>query len=433
MNQSPQVLVTLLVGFAATASSQSKPLREGSPESVGFSSERLERVRASLDDWVAKGRIAGGVGLVIRNGTVVYYRASGYDDLGAKTPLAKDGIFRIASQSKAITSVAAMMLYEEGKFLLDDPVSKYIPSFASARVVKVFRKTTKTYTTVPANRPVTIRDLLSHTAGISYPYWGTPANPIYTKAGITVGHTFGFDTKGNRLADLIPRLGALPLMSQPGEKFSYGFGVDVLGYLVEIWSGLSLDEFFRRRIFEPLGMRDTYFNVPADKADRLVKFYQVDSTGTPLTMSPVLKFPQGPDTLPMDFPLRPKTYFSGGGGLSSTIMDYAVFLQMLVNGGEYNGARLLSRNTVRMMTVNQIGSLSIPQGKFGLGFSVVPNEDGGRFPSQPGTYGWGGALSTVYWVDPAEKLILLLYRQMWGGRDEIDNVFRVLVYQALVE
>ncbi len=432
----PFTVPSLLFVFTSAASAQaprSGPLHEGAPESVGFSSERLDRIDERINDWIQTGKVNGAVGLVIRNGTIVYYKALGYNDVDAKTALAKDGIFRIASQSKAITTVAAMMLYEEGKFLLDEPVSKYIPSFANEKVVKTFRKADNSYTTVPAKRQVTIRDLMSHQAGISYPLWGTPANPIYTKHGVLIGHTFGYDLGGERVGDVMTRLGALPLMNQPGEKFTYGFGVDVLGALVEIWSGMTLDEFFRRRIFEPLGMRDTYFNVPIDKARRLVNFYQVDSLGHP-SMQAVLRFPRSTDTLPLDYPLRQKVYFSGGGGLSSTIYDYAVFLQMVLNGGEYNGTRLLSRNTIRMMTTNQIGALDIPQGKFGLGFSVVPEENAGRYPSRAGTYGWGGALSTVYWVDPAERLILLLYRQMWGSTKlDFDNLFRVQVYQALIE
>lgn len=224
------------------------------------------------------------------------------------------------------------------------------------------------------------------------------------------------------------RLGTLPLMHQPGEKWTYGLNVDLLGHLVEVWSGMALDEFFRKRIFEPLGMNDTYFNVPPEKANRLVTFFQQDSLGHLHKESHAF----GPEGLSMDFPLQKKTYFSGGGGLSSTLYDYGVFLQMLLNGGTYNGQRILSRNSVRMMTMNQIGNLSLGEEKFGLGFSIVTPEGSRLMPMQAGTYAWGGAFSTTYWVDPVEKMVVLLYRQMWGAHgNEIDNTFKVLVYQAL--
>jgi CubicO group peptidase (beta-lactamase class C family) len=221
-------------------------------------------------------------------------------------------------------------------------------------------------------------------------------------------------------------LGGLPLIHQPGEKWIYGLNVDLLGYLVEIWSGLSLDDFFRLRIFEPLGMKDTYFNVPAEKANRLVYLYSEDSVGHLIKQS---GWVLGMD---VNFPLRKKTYFSGGGGLSSTVYDYAVFLQMLLNGGEYNGQRLLSRNTVRMMTMNQIGNIDFGDNKFGLGFSIVTEKSSGAFPSQAGTFSWGGAFSTSYWADPKEKMIVIFYRQSWITKHgELGDKFRVLSYQAL--
>ncbi len=430
-----KALIPLVLTIAACTGERppSVPLRTGTPESVGFSTERLRRVDAALNRWIEEGRIPGAVGLVIRKGTIVYYRAAGFDDPDTKEPLATDDIFRIASQSKAITSVAAMMLYEEGKFLLDDAVSKFIPAFATQKVLQNFRESDTSYTTVPLERPVTVRHLLTHTAGLGYPAFGLSAGTIYTKRGFPAALTWGFDERGERLADVVTRLADVPLLHQPGEQWTYGFGVDVLGRLVEVWSGMPLDEFFRQRIFDPLGMDDTYFNVPSTKADRLVNFFQVDSLGRHTKQS-ALTFPHGFAPLPMDYPLRDHTYFSGGGGLSSTILDYGVFLQMLLNGGEYDGTRLLSRNTIRMMTMNQIGDLNARQDKFGLGFSIVTEEGSSRYPSRAGTYWWGGALSTRYWVDPVEELIVVLYRQMWGGpATDVDDTFRVLVYQALVD
>ena len=283
---------------------------------------------------------------------------------------------------------------------------------------------TRTYTTA-CIRAVTIRDLLTHTSGIGYAQIGSKeANAIYAKANITAG----LNVLDDKLADAMNRLGSLPLMHNPGEKWTYGVNTDLLGRLVEVWSGMSLDEFFRQRIFTKLGMNDTYFNVPADKATRLVNFFQEDSLGHLQKAMDVL----GSSERFMDYPLRKKTYFSGGGGLSSTIYDYAVFLQMLLNGGTYNGQQILSRNSVRMMTMNQIGDLSLGDiEKFGLGFAIATEKTSANFPAQAGTFMWGGAFSTTYWVDPKEKMVVLLYRQMWGTHSEIDNLFKVLVYQAI--
>ncbi len=391
--------------------------------SVGFSEERLKRIDVQMNDWAKQGWVSGTVGLIIRNGKIVYYKAAGYNDIVAKTAMKKDDIFRIASQTKAITSVAVMMLYEEGKFLLDDPISAYIPSFANEKVLDKFNEKDTTYTTVDAKRAVTIRDLLTHTSGIGYAQIGSKeANAIYAKNNITAG----LDVKGDKLADAMNRLGKLPLMHQPGEKWTYGLNVDLLGNLVEIWSGQTLEQFFNARIFEPLGMVDTYFNLPASKASRLVYLYNEDSLG-------ILQKVKG-DALGgnVDYPLRKKDYFSGGAGLSSTAYDYAIFLQMMLNGGTYNGKRLLSRNTVRMMTMNQIGDIPFGNDKFGLGFSVVTEKGSAIFPTQQGTFSWGGAFKTSYWADPKEKMIVIFYRQLLNApHGELGDKFRVLAYQAL--
>jgi CubicO group peptidase (beta-lactamase class C family) len=227
----------------------------------------------------------------------------------------------------------------------------------------------------------------------------------------------------DELADAMNRLGTLPLFHQPGEKWTYGLNTDLLGRLVEVWSGKTLDEFFSERIFTPLGMKDTYFNVPDDKAARLVNFFQEDSTG--------LKKANDALGSTMGFPLRKKTYFSGGAGLTSTIYDYAIFLQMLLNKGSYNGVTILSPSSVRLMTMNQIGDVNFGDDHFGLGFSIVTEKSSSKMPLNTGTYGWGGAFSTIYWVDPQEELVVLFYRQMWGSHNEIEDIFKVLVYQAI--
>jgi CubicO group peptidase (beta-lactamase class C family) len=426
------ITVCMLLAFVNYAYPQEKKptaLTPDAPETGGFSAARLARLDSGMSDWVKKRWVNGSVALVARKGKIVFYKAYGYNDLETKTPLQKTGIFRIASQTKAVTSVAAMMLWEEGKFSLDDPVSKYIPSFANGKVLATFNWKDSSYTTVPAKRAITIRDLLTHTSGLGYPAIGTPeANALYAKAQVTGG----VGVKDQTLADAISRLGTLPLLFQPGDKWMYGLGHDVIGYLIEVWSGMSLEEFFTRRIFRPLGMDDTYFNVPASKASRLVNFYDEDSTGIHKQATVFGGF------LHMDYPLEKKTYFSGGGGLSSTIYDYAILLQMLLNNGEYNGVRLLSRNTVRMMTMNQIGDLTVNVGdgigenKWGLGFSIETEKGSRTTPAQTGSYGWGGVFSTAYWVDPKEDMIVLLYRQMWGPHVvETSRQFGPLVYQAI--
>lgn len=395
-----------------------------SPEAAGFSSARLARLDSGMSDWVKKNWINGSVALIARRGKIVFHKAYGYNDLDTKTPLDKNGIFRIASQTKAITTVAALMLWEEGKFAFDDPISKFIPSFANQQVLATFNPKDTTFTTIPAKRAVTIRDILTHTSGIGYPAIGTPeANAIYAKNQVTGG----VGVKNQKLSDAMTRLGSVPLMFQPGERWMYGVNTDLLGYLIEIWSGKTLEEFFTERIFRPLGMNDTYFNVPQEKASKLVNFFQDSGSGIKKQDKVFGGF------LDLNFPLQPHDYFSGGGGLSSTITDYATFLQMLLNGGEYNGTRYLAHNTVRLMTMNQIGDLfSVGENKFSFGFSLV-TENGSRLaPNQAGTYAWGGVFSTSYWVDPKEEMIVLIYRQIWGPHvADTDKAFKPLVYQAI--
>lgn len=418
--------ILILLFLASFSANAQKLTQASSPEAVGLSSERLKRLDAGFNKWVNDRWINGAVALVIRDSKIIYYKAFGYDDPSTKEPFAKDDIFRIASQTKAITSVAVMMLMEEGKVLLDDPVSKYIPAFANAQVIDKFNEKDSSFTTVPAKRDVTIRDLLTHTSGIGYAQIGSrEANAIYYKHKITAGLL----VKDDKLLDAMTRLGKLPLMHQPGEKWTYGLNTDLLGCLVEIWSGLSLDEFFHTRIFAPLGMNDTYFNVPEVKARRLVNFFTQDSTMKLVKSDNVF----GGGGLNMNYPLVKKSYFSGGGGLSSTILDYGIFLQMLANGGVYNGVRILSPSSIRLMTMNQIGDLTLGDDeKFGLGFSVATPESSRMGMPQAGTFAWGGAFSTSYFVDPASHMVVLLYLQMWGPHTrEITNNYVNLIYQAV--
>jgi CubicO group peptidase (beta-lactamase class C family) len=303
-------------------------------------------------------------------------------------------------------------------------VSKYIPEFADPRVLDQFNETDSTYTSIPANREITIRDLLTHTSGIDYAGIGSEnMRAIYAKSGIPA--VFGSDKV--ILGDKIKVLGKLPLAHQPGEKFTYGLNVDVLGYLVEVLSGESLDHYFQTHIFEPLGMTDTYFYLPPSKFERLVTAYTEDDRHHLIKWTD--KTLVGVE---VNYPKVEGTWFSGGAGLSSTTKDYATFLQMLLNKGEYNGKRLLSRRTVELMTTNQIGDLSLGTDKFGLGFQITSKEGQALLGVSEGSFAWGGFFGTTYWADPRERLVCLLFTQEFPlSHSEIKDKFKVLVYQAL--
>jgi CubicO group peptidase (beta-lactamase class C family) len=413
--------VACLIIIIAFSCKQATGLKETSPISVRVSEDRLIRIDKMLKQSIDSGWIAGAVGFIARDGKIVYDKSFGISNVETKMLMHTDDIFRIASQTKAITSVAVMMLFEEGKFLLDDPISKYIPEFANPHVLYKFNEKDTTYTSVPANREITIRDLLTHTSGIDYAGIGSPnMSAIYAKSGIPGG--FGSDKIV--LGDKIRALGKLPLVHQPGERFTYGLNVDVLGYLVEVLSGENLDHYFHKHIFEPLGMNDTYFYLPASKHDRLVKVIAEDKNHHLVNASGTF----------VDYPLVKGTYYSGGAGLSSTIKDYAIFLQMLLNKGEYKGKRFLARHTVDLMTTNQIGDLNLGRDKFGLGFEITTASGQERLGISEGSFAWGGYFATTYWADPKERLVCLLFLQQSPfSHSEIQDKFKAMVYQALAD
>jgi len=416
---------TLLLWMVAAAAF-SQELPTASPESVGLSAARLERIGAAVDRQIAEKRIAGAVTLVSRRGRVAWFKAQGMEDREAGKPMRPDSIFRICSMTKPITSLAVMMLYEEGRFLLDDPVSKFIPEFKNPKVL-VKPASGKPYT-IPANKEITIRNLLTHTSGLTY-HWNPDLGAQYRDANVAHG-LLPYD---GTIGDSVKRLASLPLLFQPGERFEYSLSIDVLGYLVEVVSGKSLDEFFRTRIFEPLGMRDTEFFVPEDRLGRLAAAY------TWYPEKGLARFPDTPITegtfiYSADYPYRgAKKLYSGGGGLCSTAADYARFCQMMLNGGKADSARLVSRKSVELMTHDQLGKISPDQG-FGLGFGVsgvkAPLEELGS----PGEFGWGGFFFTSFLIDPKEDMFAIFMAQLHPTGDlNLDQVFHILAYQAIID
>jgi CubicO group peptidase (beta-lactamase class C family) len=412
---------------AQTKSIRKTPaLAESTAESVGVSTERLARIDSMFANAVKTGSIPGAVGLVARNGKIVFWKAYGMADNQSGRALKRDDIFRIASQSKAITSTAVMMLWEEGKFQLDDPISKYIPEFKNPQVLKNFRYSDTTYTTTPAKSEITIRQLLTHTSGIGYGIidGDERMKMLYKKAGVTDL----FTTENITIAESVKKLARLPLHHEPGDKYTYSEGLDVLGYFIEVVSGMPFDVFLKTRLFDPLGMNDTRFYQPENKASRLVPVQQKNRNG---------EWERYPVTFyDPEYPIKgAKTFFSGGAGLSSTAKDYATFLQMYLNGGEYNGVRVLSRTTVDLIMADQ--NLKVwdksADSHLGLAFSV--ENQGGQDKGAKGsigTFGWGGYFNTQYFADPKEKLIGIIMKQTQGPvNDETGWKFRQMIWQTI--
>jgi len=425
-NVSITLITSLLFFYFAGQSQQGLQPGSNTPQSTAVA-KRLSKIDGLMQQYIDSGWIAGGTIIAAKEGQIIYHKAFGYSDLSSKTPMKTNNIFRIASQTKAITSVATMILFEEGKFLLDDPISKYIPAFRKPVVLDKFNPQDSGYTTVPAKSEITIRQLLTHTSGIGYPQIGSrEANAIYAKADITAG--IGVQP-GRLLSTDMLKLAKLPLMHQPGERFTYGLGVDLLGYFVEVISGQPLDQFFRERIFTPLGMADTWFYLPAEKQSRLVTLIAEDSTG--YVMDAPEKVRNG--AWISNYPNSKGSYFSGGAGLSCTALDYAIFMEMIRRGGTYNGKRIVSRNSVDMMTQNQIGSLSLgANGKFGLGFEICTETGSGQLGLSTGTFSWGGAFSSKYWIDPVEKIVGQIFlNQSPNTHSEIHDKIKVILYSAL--
>ena len=398
------------------------------PEDVGLSTPRLARVTQWMRRWVDTGQLPGLLVAVVRDDRLAYFEICGDRDVEAKRPVRPDTIYRIYSMTKPITTVAALMLYEEGCFQLDDPVARFIPSFAGIRVFA--GGDAESFETVPLARPVTVHDLMTHTSGLTYGFQHEhPVDALYRTRRIEFNANLG------PLADLVEAAAAQPLLFQPGTRWNYGVSTDVLGRLVEIWSGVPLDTFFEERIFAPLGMCDTGFHVPEGQGGRFASNYtRADGGGLALHDS------AGDSRF-----LEPARTLSGGGGLVSTAADYLRFMRMLRGRGALEGVRLLGRKSVELMTMNHLPGDLVDMGQprfsempfagigFGLGVSVVLDPAKARILGSPGEYAWGGMASTTFWVDPAEDLVVLLLTQLTPSSTyPIRRELRVLIYQALL-
>ena len=391
-------------------------------DAAGFDPARLERLDAWLHGIVADGTVPNVQALVLRRGREVFRATHGYANLERRTPARPDHIYRIASQTKALVTVGLMMEYEKGKFLLDDPVSDYLPAFAAVRVLKAYDAESGTYTTEAPRRPVTIRHLLSHSSGLSYELpFGEPAD---------LAVPFFASLKDDTAAAVADRIARRPLLHHPGEGFTYGLSTDVAGRLLEVISGKSLEAYLTDHLWTPLEMADSHFYLPAEKHDRLVTLYSKHDPTGPLTLHENETY--------RDFPLRgARTYFSGGAGSVGTIADYGKFCQMMRNGGKANGHRFLAPGTVRMMLRNQLGPAEVWNRKdhFGLGFQLIGQDGVYADQATPGSFTWGGMYLSEYTIDPAEELTMLIYTNVHpiAAYSEVVRKFRVLVYAALVE
>ena len=428
-----KLFISLLIFLFSLDAISQAVLQAANPETQGFSSERLKQLDANINQWIKEDQLNGATAIILRNGKIVYHKSFGFANKEQNIPMKNDNIFRIASMTKPIITVAAMMLYEEGKFLLTDPISKFIPEFKDPVVLDKYNAADTTYTTVPAKREITMRDILAHTSGIGYAQIGSATtNAIYYKNKINGG----IGTPYSTLKDVIKRLARLPLFVQPGEEFYYGLNTDVLGYLIEVISGKPLDKYLQQKIFDPLGMKDTYFFLPKEKQTRLVALYT--QSDNKIRIQDSLISLNG--TFSRDFPKTTNgTYFSGGAGLASTAYDYALFGQMLLDGGERNGKRILSPATIQLMTSNQIGDRLMwddanKTRRFGLGVGILTDYAERTTMIPAGSYGWDGMFGSHYWTDPKNKMVVVFMRNIWPTEHwDYGDRIKPIIYQSLIK
>jgi len=422
MTRTRKIFASLVLMALCTAT---YALENADPADAGVIPQRLARIDTAIDKAVEAGEIPGAVAIVVRDGKTVYHKAFGYADIASKRPMKTDDIFRIASMTKAITSVGVMMLYEHGQLSLFDSVAKYLPEFTDMQVLSELNEDGTVGSTTAAAKPITIINLLTHTSGLAYNFLPSKLQKTYADAGVIDGLT----DSDLVLADNIKILARQPLLFEPGSKFNYGLSTDVLGRLIEVISGQSLAEFFDENITGPLGMLDTFFYLPADKHDRLVTLYShVDGRGlvNSREVDSIIKYGNP------DYPIvGAKTYFSGGAGLSSTAYDYARFIQMMVNDGELEDVRILSRKSVELMRTPRVDWDDDEDPDFSLGFAVIGDLGKRSSLGSTGAYSWGGAFYTSFWIDPAEGLIAVFMSQGRPIESDIADIFKTLVYQSL--
>lgn len=410
-------------------------LKSDLPENNGMSSLRLSNIDSVFSDYINNKKLPGAVILILRNGKITYHKSFGMSDLENQVPMTNDKIFRIASQTKAIVSVGIMMLQEEGRLLLSDSLSTYLPEFEKSTVAepvseRVNRNGDSSYKIVQAKRAITIRDLLTHTAGIGYGY-GLAAE-LWENKDLQGWY---FAHKEEAIQESVKKMAKLPMEKHPGEAFVYGYNTDILGALIEVVSGKPLDVFLKERILDPLGMHDTSFYLPNDKASRLSVVYNQKENGLVRAPEKGEEFSQG------HYLKGPRKSLSGGAGLLSTSTDYAIFLQMLLNDGTFNGKRILSRKSVELMTSNHLGGdyykdVAFPWDYgtgFGLGFSITNNFGDRGVLGNVGEYGWGGAYHSNYFVNPKEKLIVVYFTQVVPITLDDHQKLKTLVYQSIVD
>ena len=419
----PFLLFALTLGTVILA----QGLPPGQPGELGFSPERLARIDTVMREHVEQNKIAGCVTLVARHGKIAQLGTYGMADRETGKPMQIDTIFRLASMTKPVTSVAVIMLYEEGRFMLTDPVSKYLPEFKD---IKVLPPGDSDQTEpVKANRPITIHNLLTHTSGLTY-HWNSRLGEMYNNAGINHGLMLDENTTGED----IRALAGIPLLFHPGERFEYGLSIDVLGRLVEVVSGMTLDEFLQSRLFRPLGMNDTHFFLPAEKVNRLAAVYRPGENGEIERIGDSMQ--QGPGALVFSVTTPyagPQRNFAGGGGLVGTVSDYARFAQMMLNKGELDGVRILGSKTVEWMTQDHLVNLDGSPG-FGLGFGVVRNAGDLKEIGSVGGYSWGGFFFTSFHIDPEENMVIVYMSQLYPAEGlKLRQKIKGLAYQAIVD
>ncbi|MEI8646954.1 serine hydrolase [Paraglaciecola sp. Hal342] len=419
MNKTNQLLLACAAS-ALLAQSALADIRTTNPKKVGMSQARLERIEPAMQAFVDEQKLAGTLTLVARKGKVVHVEGVGYRDREAKAPMSEDTIFRIYSMTKPITAVAALTLWEQGKFQMNDPVSKYLPELANLKVYAGMDG--ENMVLEDTSKVMTIKQLFTHTAGFSYGFTQSPVDKLYQQSALFSGQI--------KRQDLLKEVAKLPLNHQPGSKWNYSIGTDIIGILVERLSGQTLGAYFEQHIFEPLEMDDTGFYVPEDKQDRLAQIYVINQQGQTVPM----------ENEPLGDYLSAPEIESGGGGLVSTIEDYYIFTQMLLNGGEYQGKRILGRKTVEYMRTNHLPTSLIPfeptstgEG-YGLAMSVTVDEQGANTMGSAGDYGWAGAASTYFRIDPKEQMIVISMTQLMpSSYFSYNKDFKNIAYQALID